>query len=159
MRCNPKAVSTAILTGLLLALSGLDARALSEGRGTGGEPYATGGVSEGERDGLLRRRPEFNVWVTTAARQSGAYLADVRINVLDAANRQVISTTLDGPLMLMRLAPGQYTIEATVDGQRQRHALAVGAQGHREVYLYFDVAAEALPREPEAKDDARDRKR
>jgi hypothetical protein len=159
MRSYRKAVSTLILTSLLCALPAVDAWALLEGRGSGGEPYATGGVGEDERERLLKRRQEFNVWITTAVKQSGAYLADVRINVVDAANRQVLSTALDGPLMLIQLAPGRYTIEATVDQQRQERTLAVGAQGHRELHFYFDVAAQALPREVEAKDDARDRKR
>ena len=155
MTWNQKTISTAILTGVLLALPAVDAWPLSEGRGSGGEPYATGGVSEDERERLLTRRQEFNVWITTAVKQSGAYLADVRINVVDSANRQVLSATLEGPLMLIRLSPGQYSIEAVVDQQRQRRSLAVGAQGHRELYFYFDVAAETLPKEQEAGDDTR----
>ena len=159
MTWDRKAVSAGVLTGLLLALPAVDVWALSEGRGSGGEQYATGGVSVDEREGLLKRRQEFNVWITTAAKQSGAYLADVRISVVDAANRQVLSTILDGPLILIRLVPGHYTIEAMIDRQRQQRSVAVGAQGHRELYLYFDIAAETLPREQEAKGDAGNRKR
>ena len=159
MRWYQKAGFAVALASLPLAFPTVDAWALSEGRGAGGEPYATGGVSEDERDRLLKRRQEFNVWITTAVRQSGAYLADVRISITDAANRQVLSTTLDGPLMFIRLGPGQYTVEAMIDQQRQQRSVAVGALGHRELYLYFDVAAETLPREGEAKDDGRDRKR
>ena len=111
-----------------------------------------GGVGDEEREILTKRRNEFNVWITTAAKQSGAYLADVRIKLTDAANRQVLETMLDGPLLLIRLAPGQYTIEALVEQQKQQRAVTVRAQGHRELYFYFDVAADTA--ESATKSDA-----
>lgn len=154
MQCDGKAVRATVIAIWLLAP--VWSWALSEGRGAGGEPYVTGGVSSDERDVLRTRRQEFNVWITTAVRQSGAYLSDVRIDISDSANRQVVSATLDGPLLLVRLAAGQYTVEAFADQQKQRHAVTVGAQGHRELYLYFDVAAETLPKDAEAeKEDPR----
>ena len=136
--------AAAIVTACLCAWPADESRALVEGRGAGGEPYATGGVGEEERELLTQRRAEFSVWITTAAKQSGAYLADVRVKVTDAANRQILETVLDGPLMLIRLAPGQYAIEASVEHQRQQRAVAVGAQGRREIYFYFDVAADTV---------------
>ena len=141
-----------MLAGCLIALPSLDAWALAEGRGAGGEPYLTGGVGEGEREVLNRRRPDFNVRITTAAKQSGAYLAEVHVKVVDAANRTVLETALGGPLMFIRLAPGQYTIVALLGQQKQQRAVSVGAQGHRELYFYFDVAVDTA--ESATKSDA-----
>lgn len=135
-------VSLGLIASCLVCLPSTGAWALAEGRGAGGEPYATGGVGEEDREALMRRRQEFNVWITTVAKQSGAYLADVRVRVTDAANRQVLETALEGPLLFIRLAPGQYTFEALVESQKQQRAVTVGAQGHRELYFYFDVAAD-----------------
>ena len=150
---NRTAAAMAVIANCLLAWPAAESWALAEGRGGGGEPYATGGVGEEERDRLGSRRREFNVWITTAAKQSGAYLAEVRIKVTDAANRQVLETVLEGPLMLIRLAPGQYTIEALVESQKQQRAVTVGAQGHREIYFYFDVVADTA--ESATKSDAK----
>jgi len=142
-------VVAGLLAHCLVAFPAAESWSMVEGRGAGGEPYATGGVGEDERAALTKRRQEFNVWITTAAKQSGAYLADVRVKVIDAAKRQVLDSALDGPLMLIRLAPGQYTIEALLEQQKQQRAVTVGAQGHHELYFYFDVAAETVPPEAE----------
>ena len=139
-----------LVTALLMTLQTGDVRALTEGKGAGGEPYATGGIGSGERDVLLKRRQDFNVWVTTAAKKSGAYLADVRIKVVDAASRVVLETTLDGPLLFIGLKPGQYSVEATLEKQKQVRAVAVGAQGRHELHFYFDVEADTVPAESEA---------
>ena len=159
MKWNHGMVLAGLLANCLVALPAADSWSMGEGRAAGGEPYATGGVGDEERAALTRRRQEFNVWITTAAKQSGAYLADVRIRVTDAANRQVLDNALDGPLMFIRLAPGQYTVEALLEQQKQQRAVTVGAQGHRELYFYFDVAAETFLPETEPKSDATQRKR
>ena len=152
-----KAASKAIVAASLFAsISGC--YALSEGRGAGGEPYATGGVGEDERAALVSRRQDFNLWITTVANRSGAYLADARVSVMDGAKRQVFSAALDGPLLFMRLAPGRYTVEALFDQQKQERAVAVAAEGHHELYFYFDVPADTLPK-AELKDEAPKRKR
>ncbi len=149
--------STAIVAMCLFAATSV-CWALSEGRGAGGEPYVTGGVGEEERAALVSRRPDYNLSITTVANRSGAYLSDARVNVVDAAKRQVLSAALDGPLLLMRLPPGRYTIEALFDQQKQERAVAVPAEGRRQVYFYFDVMADTLPRESEAGDAAPRRK-
>ena len=159
MNRNRKLFAMAMIAGFLLLSPARETAAFSEGRGAGGEPYATGGIGQESRALLEARRGEFNVWITTAAKRSGAFLSGVRISVTDAANRQALSATLDGPLMLIRLAPGQYRIEASVDGQKQQQSFAVPARGQRELYFYFDVAADTLPEESAAKDDAPKRKR
>ena len=159
MKWNQRMLLAGMLVNFLWAVPAADSWSAVEGRGAGGEPYATGGVGDEERASLTRRRQEFNVWITTAARQSGAYLADVRVKITDAANRQVLETALDGPLILIRLAPGQYTIEASLEQQKQQRAVTIGAQGHRELYFYFDVAAETFAPAAEPKGDAVQRKR
>ena len=159
MKWNRGMLVAGILANCLLALPAAESWSMFEGRGAGGEPYATGGVGDEERASLIRRRLDFNVWITTAARQSGAYLANVRVKVLDAANRVVLETALDGPLLFIRLAPGRYTIEALLEEQKQQKALTAGAQGHHELYFYFDVAAETFAAESEPKAGTAERKR
>lgn len=135
---------------LLFGVQSGDVWSLSEGRGAGGEPYATGGVASEERDLLLKRRQGFNVWITTVAKKSGAYLADVRVRVVDTASRMVLETTLEGPLLFIALKPGQYSIEATLEQQKQVRAVAVGVKSRHELYFYFDVEAETTPPEADA---------
>lgn len=56
----------------------------------------------------------------------GAFPASVRVSVRDKYNgRQVMDTTADGPLMVARLEPGTYDVEATVSGLTLTQTLTV----------------------------------
>ena len=71
MNWNRRMVVAGLLAHCLVAFPVAESWSMVEGRGAGGEPYATGGVGDDERAALTKRRQEFNVWITTAAKQSG----------------------------------------------------------------------------------------
>jgi hypothetical protein len=103
--------------------------------------YLTGGVSVGEREVLAGRGKEFNLKVVTAAERSGAYLADVRMKVIDARDAKVLlETKMDGPWFLARLPPGKYVLEATYGGKTLAKTVAIPEEGQREAYFYWAVA-------------------
>ncbi|WP_295854297.1 carboxypeptidase-like regulatory domain-containing protein [uncultured Xylophilus sp.] len=60
------------------------------------------------------------------ARASGDYLADVQVTVKNAQGADALSGTARGPVCLIDLPAGRYTVEATVEGKTQRHTVTVG---------------------------------
>jgi hypothetical protein len=111
-----------------------------------GVAYVSGGVDRAERAELLQDKGRYSFWLTTAARRSGAYLADVHVRVLDRRTRQpVMEGTMDGPWLFMDLPAGHYEIQAsyreTPDGtpQHQRRTLRLGPREHRRIVVYFDT--------------------
>jgi hypothetical protein len=109
--------------------------------------WVTGGVGEGERLDMLMLLPDYNLRVLTVAEKSGAYLADARVVVRDADGGLVLETVLDGPLLLARLWPGTYEVQATYGGKTQTRTVTISATGRRDLVLYWAAPdVETLPK-------------
>lgn len=99
--------------------------------------YASGGIGESERDELMLVLPDYNLKLVAAAQNSGAFLADVRLAVLDARGAKVLDTTLEGPWFVARFPPGRYTLALVRGGVTQKRVVTVPAQGRRVEYVYW----------------------
>ena len=61
------------------------------------------------------------------ARADGAYLADVQVEIRpEAAGSAAQSLRANGPVCLVTLPPGRYTVDASMGGQRKSHTVQVG---------------------------------
>ncbi len=130
--------------GSLVSLAG-NAAAAEEGVTAQGSRFVSGGVSTEEQAALHTQREQFSLWVVTAARRSGAYLAKARVKVLDAQRNAVFDGELDGPWLLIDLPAGRYLVEAQVNGQTQQRVTTIHPGDHHQAILYFDVDADVLP--------------
>ncbi len=81
--------------------------------------YISGGVGEGERAELEALSHQFNLRLF-AMQGSGEYLSAVRVNILDARRETVLTAESKGPWFFAQLAPGDYTVEASVPNEAQR---------------------------------------
>lgn len=79
--------------------------------------YVSGGVGEGERAELNTLSNQFNLRVLFAMQGSGEYLSAVRVNILDARGETILTAESKGPWFFAQLAPGDYTVEASVPGE------------------------------------------
>jgi hypothetical protein len=91
-------------------------------------PYLSGGVGADSREELLGKEKEYNLKIV-AAENSGDYLSGVTVVIESARKEQVLDTTMEGPILLAKLAPGRYTIRAASDGQTLTRTVTVPAQG------------------------------
>ena len=103
--------------------------------------YVSGGIGLGERLALAAMHAEFNVHMSFAVKRAGNFLADVAVQVEDAAGREVLGATSEGPWLYARLAPGRYRLRASYAGKSQMRAFQVHAGRHTELYLYWDDPA------------------
>ena len=91
-----------------------------------GVTYVSGGAGTEAVDRLRAMEKDFNLKMVFALK-SGEYLADVKVTVVDAANKVVLDTRSEGPLLLVRLPPGSYQVNATYGRAMEHSAVAVGA--------------------------------
>ena len=108
----------------------------------------TGGVGERERQELLERAPDYDLFVSFAGRESGAYVSGVQVRLAGHALDQPIEITTNGPILLADLPDGHYTVSAELPGwkPRKRHVdLERGEQ--RSLWITF------LPEDETAKSD------
>lgn len=95
-------------------------------------PYVSGGVGVDERQDLLAREKDFNLKII-AAEASGDYVGDVRVVIESIGKERVLETAMDGPILLASLAPGTYTVRATLDGKTLTRTVTISAGGLRQL--------------------------
>ncbi|MBK9237361.1 MAG: hypothetical protein IPO19_15790 [Rhodoferax sp.] len=141
-KCVRELVGLLCATGLCSTLYGAE-----RGVTDRGIAYVSGGVAEVEEDELIAQRKDYSFWLTTASKGSGAFLADVRVRIVDAHTRQmVLEHTLDGPWLFAKLPPGQYQVQATyrefADSPEQtlRRTTTIKPGSRRQMLLYFDTS-------------------
>jgi len=104
----------------------------------GDVPYLSGGVGADAREELLAKEKEYNLKIV-GAEKSGDYLAGVKVVIESARKEQVLDTTMEGPILLAKLAPETYTIRAVNDGQTLTRTVTVPAQGLGRVDLRWSM--------------------
>ncbi|MGH8758516.1 MAG: hypothetical protein ACREVW_03250 [Burkholderiales bacterium] len=119
--------------------------AMDRGKTGGGRPYVVGGIGQQEIRTLDAERDKYNLWLITAAKTSGAYLADVQLRITNAKKHVVFERKLDGPWLLVDLPLGTFNIEATYNGETYHKVTTISKGSHREIVFYFEVQADVLP--------------
>lgn len=124
---------------LVLSLASGPAGALKRGDSADGRPFVSGGVGEGEIRTLEAELDNYSLWVITAARKSGAYLAAVPVRITAKNDRLIFEGTLEGPWLLIDLPPGQFSVEAKYKDQAQRKTTSIQEGDHHQMIFYFDA--------------------
>ena len=89
--------------------------------------YVSGGVGTTSLDRLTSLARDFNLKLVFALK-SGDYVSDVKVSIADAAGKQLLDTTSEGPWFLAKLPAGNYQIVATLAGKAEKRTIAVGAE-------------------------------
>lgn len=88
-----------------------------EQRTESGVKYVCGGVGADEAASLKKAASNYDMMMTFAA-STGAYLADVNVEIDDARGSSVLNVTCDGPIMLVDLpSDGNYRVRAETGGK------------------------------------------
>lgn len=120
-----KIVGAVALLGTALSLSAFADEGMPEVKTANGVSYTSGGIGDVERDAMQQHAKDYNLRLTFAV-NSGQYLADVKVSILNAKGRSVMAAVSDGPWFYAKLAPGKYTVKAEVDGKTQTRSITVG---------------------------------
>ena len=101
-----------------------------------GTAFVSGGVGDDSMAELTAIENQFDLKLFLVG-QSGAYLSDIQITILDAQGKGVLLTTTEGPVLLTNLPTGTYTIIGQKNGDRIEQSLAVTRGKLRTVYFRF----------------------
>ena len=104
-------------------------------------PAVSGGVSLNARDTLRGSESNANVKMVFAL-NTGNYVADVQVKVLDSAGRTIIDDISNGPWLLARLPAGSYTAHATYNGHTVTQKFGVGKSGMRTAQFRWPASVE-----------------
>lgn len=104
--------------------------------------HASGGVSyEGQQE-MQAKQDLYNLRLTFAEAQTGAYLAGVTVTIEPAGQNAPLGPFADcGPLFYVALSPGVYRVVASYAGLTRTKTVRVG-KGATQATLYWPAAVE-----------------
>lgn len=144
MICLGRRLALALAASIAVALP---ASATTSGQTPQGWAFLDGGIGQTETDSMQAERPKYSLWITTAGKTSGAYLADVDVTILDDKGQQVFERKLEGPWLMIDLPLGRYEVRTRYHDQTQTRITTIHPGDHHQIVFYFDVAAEVLPKQ------------
>jgi hypothetical protein len=103
----------------------------------------SGGVSLNARDNLRAQERDANVKMVFAL-NTGNYLSDVHVKVTDGKGNVVIDDVSNGPWVLAKLPPGNYTANATYNGKTVTQRFSAGKSGLRTAHFRWPASVEAI---------------
>ncbi len=98
----------------------------------------SGGIGDGEAAAIQSEARHWPLTLEFAVRDHARsdYAANVNVVVRDAKGQTVLKTTSQGPFLLARLNPGQYVVQASLDGKTLQQKVMVGHQPARHLFLW-----------------------
>ena len=124
--------SAVAVTGLVMAPLVANAQALPRENETNSIYYLSGGDSPGEASAMHRAARRYSAELDFHDTAGTPYGLDgVRVRIKDSRGFTVLDTTARGPMMLMDLPTGDYTVIADYNGRVRYHDLEV-ADGVRD---------------------------
>lgn len=108
---------------------------------TGSVAYISGGIGSDEAAALLRAAPRYPLTLELAATPSGGwrdeYIADAKVDIRDDQGRTMLSTVAEGPLFLIRLPSGRYTVEVAWNGTLRRKTVDIATGKPQHIVFEF----------------------
>jgi hypothetical protein len=102
-----------------------------------GITYVNGGVGQEEQSAMRAQRSDYNLQLTFANNQTGAFRSDVQLDIADAKGNNLLSVANTGPMFFAKLPPGTYRISAAAEGKTFKRTVKVGERGAREMTLHW----------------------
>ena len=116
----------------------------------GAVQYMSGGIGKDEANALKRAEAGFPLTLEFAASGEkpvadapAPFVAAADVSIQDASGQDVLNVRTDGPLLLVNLPTGQYTVDARWNGVRKLHTVTI-AQGRRQ-HVMFDFEGGQQP--------------
>ena len=94
-------------------------------KGDGAMRWVCGGIGSDESTamrGAMKSHPLSLLF----ARKDGAYLADVEVRIQATAGAPALTLRANGPVCLVDLPAGRYTVEAATEGMTQKRDVTLG---------------------------------
>jgi hypothetical protein len=102
-----------------------------------GISYINGGVGHDEQDAMRALRADYNLRLTFATQQTGAYRSDVQLDITDAKGASLLSVANTGPMFFAKLPAGTYRISASAEGKTFKRTVKLGT-GAKEMTLHWE---------------------
>lgn len=118
-----------ILTYILLNFPSFAEESPIKPQKQGEVTFISGGVGSDEQAAIQAVRGDYNLNLLFSAKGTGEYLSDAKVNIADSTGNPVLDTVAEGPMLLAKLKPGNYTVTAELDGKVSHKKAKIGNKG------------------------------
>ena len=129
-----RTLAAVILTACLTPAAVLAAQTPQQQNGI---TYINGGVGAEEQAAMKAQRADYNLLLTFATKQSGAYRSDVQLDIMDAKGASLVTAANTGPMFFAKLPPGTYRVSAAAEGKTFKRTVKVG-NAPKEIVLHWE---------------------
>ncbi|HEY3179434.1 MAG TPA: carboxypeptidase regulatory-like domain-containing protein [Casimicrobiaceae bacterium] len=102
--------------------------------------YVNGGIGQEEVEAFRAEARAYPLELMFSRRGEGQraeFVADVHLQILDAAGRVIIDRASQGPIFLAHLPDGQYVVTAEYQGRTQTRRVAVSGSRHEALSFHW----------------------
>lgn len=132
----------ALLATLLAAALATPALAAEPQEQTQGSiRFLSGGIGQDEVQAMREAASRYPLAMTFTA-NTGQYVADVKVTIKGRKGETMLDTVSTGPMLLVDLPPGQYTVAATLEGKTLTRKVSLAKNTRQRLVLRWqDVSA------------------
>lgn len=95
-------------------------------QGSTAAQYVCGGIADEGMAAIKSLRSSAGSELLFTSGTEGAYIADVAVTVKGSNLKEPLSFNADGPVCLLKLPKGNYTVEAQYMGQARKQSIKIG---------------------------------
>lgn len=113
---------------------------LPQSKTENGITYMSGGVGKPEAKAMEEEARHYPLSMVFSAAKNNEFLAAVQVTIKNRTGKEVLSTVSDGPILLVKLPAGKYTVAAEAHGKTLHRTVQVSAKGDRQLSFHWPQA-------------------
>lgn len=113
---------------------------LPQSKTENGITYMSGGVGKPEAKAMEEEARHYPLSMVFSAAKDNEFLAAVQVTIKNGTGKQVLNTVSDGPILLVKLPAGKYSIAAEANGKILHRTVEVPAKGDRQLSFHWAQA-------------------
>ena len=123
-------ISASLSIAVLLAVQAAPlAQAQMQPQTQGDVTFVSGGIADDWQQAMEAQKSQYNLHLLFAQEGTGAYFANVPVQITDGSGRTVLNAVSQGPFFYARLKPGTYKVTASHGGQAVTKTATVPGSG------------------------------
>jgi len=113
---------------------------LPQAKTENGITYMSGGVGKPEANAMREEARHYPLSMVFSAAKDNEFLAAVQVTIKHQSGKEMLRAVSDGPIMLVKLPAGKYTVAAEAHGKTLRRTVQVPARGDRQLSFHWPQA-------------------
>jgi hypothetical protein len=136
-------VTLVLLATSIFAPHAASADPLPAAHAQGQVEYIAGGIGKDESDAMKQANADYPLLIELASTRrgeadgngKGEFVAGADVAIRNASGDEILRAQIEGPLLLVRVPPGQYSIDANWQGVHKQSRVDVTAAGHKHIVM------------------------